>query len=74
MSPKKPKAQRKDGWLKVRATLDQLERWQAAADLARQKNDELDHSSWVRTTLNDAARLLEDEAKAAEKPKKGGSR
>ena len=57
---KKPKAQVKNDWLKVRATDDQLERWREAAEVARQENEELDFSAWVRTILNSASRALLD--------------
>jgi len=50
----------KNDFLKIRATTEQIERWRRASELARLDNDELDYSSWVRTTLNEAAKVLEE--------------
>lgn len=60
VSPKKPTAHVKSGFLKIRATEAQLERWQRAGELAHLENEELDYSSWVRWTLNAAAKELEE--------------
>lgn len=57
---KRKAAERKDDYLRVRVTEVQLERWQAAANLAREENDEIDFSTWVRGTLNAEARRLEE--------------
>lgn len=72
MTARMPRSRIKSDFLKIRATTDQLERWRRASELARLDNDELDYSSWVRTTLNEAAKALEE--RHGTKAAKGGGR
>jgi len=55
--PKKPDQERRSALLKVRVTEEQLERYRKAAELAREDDENLDFSDWVRKWLNIGARF-----------------